>query len=402
MARDRHGVETQGDVWSLRAEADSCSISVTPVSLAFGGVHLTHAGEGRDLIFVITCDASSTKLCSGAVELTSGDQNFGIESGGGPFSLTPGASLAVTIRFAPTVLDESFGTVEVTHECDSPASPITVSLSGIGTNTAPGIPSLLSPPVRTQQGVSVGFTWRATDADGDQVRVCVGWGGGSPGQECDTFRSSGSETDISHSWPNSGYYEIGYWAEDQHGARPEENGVYKGFKVWEEFSGTLFRDNASYVVSGLPNNNYCNLAPLLSGVSNVSEWLTLLAWDVSSFPDKDVLVVEATLSLRTQVLGTGDFFRVSEATSSWDCATVTWNNRPTLGSTLQENFLPTNLTTWSLNIESTFSSWVQGGANFGLYVTRRTPWHISDVRQASITNTGVDAPRVTYRYRWPY
>ena len=172
--------------------------------------------------------------------------------------------------------------------------------------------------------------------------------------------------------------------------------------MWKEFAGTLYRSAGSYVLSSSPGSNFCNVDPILSGVSNMSEALALMQWDVGSLHDSDFDVVEATLEIESSIQGVGDTFRVSNVASAWTCPTVTWSNRPTIGATLAQKLLPTFLSTWSMDIQGTFSGWMSSPSNFGLYFTRATPWNIDDVRLASITNIGIDAPRIKYRYRWPY
>ena len=401
VARDRHGAETQGDLWSFKTETVVCSITVLPLTLGFSTVHLTHDGEGKNLSFVITCGFGSTKKCTGVVSLTAGAPDYIITSGIGPYSLSAGSSLTVGVRFAPTMVLDLEGSIEVTHDCDNVGSPVKISLVGEGTNSSPGLGAGGGNPPRTQVGVSANFTWGAGDQDGDNVSVCITWGGGTPTSECSTLRTSGVDHNFSHAWPTHGFKTIQIHAVDEHGATSEPV-LWEGFKVWKEFSGTLYRSNGSYVIISSPSSNFCSADPILSGVSNLSEALALMRWDVSALHTGNFDVVEATLEIESSIEGVGDTFKISTVASTWSCPTVTWTNKPSIGATLAEKLLPTFLSTWSIDIQSTFGQWMASPSNFGLYFTRATPWNIDDVRLASITNIGIDAPRIKYRYRWPY
>ena len=80
---------------SLTGEGQDYGCSVTPASIDFGAVGV---GSSADSTFTI----SNTGTCgtvTGTISESCAD--FEIVSGGGAFSLTPGNSRVVTVRFAP-------------------------------------------------------------------------------------------------------------------------------------------------------------------------------------------------------------------------------------------------------------------------------------------------------------
>ncbi len=103
------------------------NISVTPPSVNFGNVAL---GELSDLTVTLTNQANSAGTLTGSVGALS--VPFSVVSGGGAFSLTPGQSKSVTVRFSPTATGASSGTLSITHNATNQISPTNVPLSGTG------------------------------------------------------------------------------------------------------------------------------------------------------------------------------------------------------------------------------------------------------------------------------
>jgi plastocyanin len=112
---------------NVSGAAPTINISVTPASVSFGNVNV---GSTSDQTVTITNQATSDATLTGNVGTLAAP--FSVQSGGGAFSLTPGQSTTVTVRFSPTVAGAASGTLSITHNATNQASPTTVSLSGAG------------------------------------------------------------------------------------------------------------------------------------------------------------------------------------------------------------------------------------------------------------------------------
>ncbi|HYT70126.1 MAG TPA: S8 family serine peptidase, partial [Gemmatimonadales bacterium] len=101
-------------LWTL--ETPVPVIGVTPASLDFGTVTV---GTSKDLSFTVRNTGSSTLTGSASTSAP-----YGIASGGS-FSLGPGASQLVTVRFSPTVTGSAPGTVAFTSNGGNLSRPVT-------------------------------------------------------------------------------------------------------------------------------------------------------------------------------------------------------------------------------------------------------------------------------------
>ena len=96
---------------------------------------------------------------------------FAITSGGAPFTVSPGATHSVVVRFAPTSIGPKTTTLELVNDDENEAS-VSLALSGTGTIVIPDIAvtptshSYGTQPVGT--GVMQSFTFSNT-GDGDVV-----------------------------------------------------------------------------------------------------------------------------------------------------------------------------------------------------------------------------------------
>ncbi len=127
------------------------NISVTPATINFGSVAI---GSSSDQTITITNQSSSTGRLTGSVGTLSAP--FSIVSGEGVVSLTPGQSKSVVLRFSPTGLGQSSGTLSITHNAGNQTSPTNVSLSGTG--TAATINITINPASVNFGNVNVGQT----------------------------------------------------------------------------------------------------------------------------------------------------------------------------------------------------------------------------------------------------
>lgn len=110
-------------------------LSASVASVDFGQVAVEES-----VTETFTVENTGDAVLEGSVGLVAGDEHFAIDAGDGGFTLDPGASLSITITYAPATVDNHTGTVSVNHN-GSNASPVDVELTGEGT----GIPD---PPDR--------------------------------------------------------------------------------------------------------------------------------------------------------------------------------------------------------------------------------------------------------------
>jgi hypothetical protein len=83
-----------------------------------------------DIQLAITANIANTGDVS--VTIPSGTAPFTVVSGNGVVSLGPGDTVFFTVRYVPTDYGTDIGTLSITHDADSPASPFDIDLSGVG------------------------------------------------------------------------------------------------------------------------------------------------------------------------------------------------------------------------------------------------------------------------------
>jgi len=116
------------------AGGETIQMSLDKTGVDFGSVPINQTG---DQAFLITNSATSAGSLSGNITVTG--SKFSIVNGGGFFSLTPGQSWVVTVRFSPTALGPDSGSVSISHNATNMATPTSVALIGTG-----GQPILMS------------------------------------------------------------------------------------------------------------------------------------------------------------------------------------------------------------------------------------------------------------------
>lgn len=126
-------------------EAPVANLSITPANLNFGNVNV---GQSANQGITITNQATSNVRLTGNVGTIAAP--FSVQSGGGTFSLTPGQSITVTVRFSPTGAGAASGSLVITHNATNQGSPITISLNGIGIN--PNAPIISVTPMSNDYG----------------------------------------------------------------------------------------------------------------------------------------------------------------------------------------------------------------------------------------------------------
>jgi len=104
-------------------------------ALAHVDLGTLEAGSQRDsTILSAICNNGATVL-DGTVELHSGDGDFSVLAGGGPFSIAPGACHAVRVRFVPSA--EGRRTATLDFGLPTSCAPARTLLYGIGRSSAP-------------------------------------------------------------------------------------------------------------------------------------------------------------------------------------------------------------------------------------------------------------------------
>lgn len=102
-------------------------ISISEDSIDFGSVTI---GQSLTRSVQITNLDSSTDDVSGEIIVSGND--FTILSGGGAFTLTPGNSKMVVVKFSPSSEGEKNGTLSITHDASNMSTPVEIPLSGMG------------------------------------------------------------------------------------------------------------------------------------------------------------------------------------------------------------------------------------------------------------------------------
>jgi hypothetical protein len=102
-------------------------MTLDKTSIDFGDVTV---GGTADETILITNSVLSAGQLSGVVSISGSD--FSIISGGGGFTLNPGQSWLVTVRFAPASVGAKTGTVTIFHDAGNMVNPALVDLTGNG------------------------------------------------------------------------------------------------------------------------------------------------------------------------------------------------------------------------------------------------------------------------------
>ena len=146
-------------------------ITVTPNSHGYGIVVL---GSHADQTFVVKNDATSGNLVVSSTSLTGlAAGQYAIIGGGAPFTLTPGQSRNIVVRYTPTTLGSHAAQLRIeSNDLDEPV--VNVALSGTGSN---GVPSFkISAVAFDFSAVTIGkslnrtlYIWNAPGASADLV-----------------------------------------------------------------------------------------------------------------------------------------------------------------------------------------------------------------------------------------
>ena len=102
-------------------DSNCVSCVVNPTNLDFGDICV---GSSKDKTFTITCPPTNPRSISGTV--SSSSSRYRLISGGGSYTLNPGASRTVTVRFEPTSSGPKTCTISTGSGCSD------VSCTGVG------------------------------------------------------------------------------------------------------------------------------------------------------------------------------------------------------------------------------------------------------------------------------
>jgi parallel beta-helix repeat protein/predicted outer membrane repeat protein len=111
------------------ASAPEPDIEVSPPSWDYGEVAL---GSHADKIFIVSNPGSGTLNVS--APNISGHSDFSIEAGGGIFSLNPGETREILVRFTPASASARTATLNLPN--DATSTPVEVGLDGLGVTIA--------------------------------------------------------------------------------------------------------------------------------------------------------------------------------------------------------------------------------------------------------------------------
>ena len=126
-------------------------IAVTPTSWNYGNVTV---GSGSSGTFTVTNEGSGDLTITSTSLVGTNPGQFDIDSGGGGYTLTPGASRNVVVRFHPSTTGAKAAALRLENN-DSDENPVVVPLSGTGT-LAP-VPDIAVSPTSWNYGnVNVG------------------------------------------------------------------------------------------------------------------------------------------------------------------------------------------------------------------------------------------------------
>lgn len=128
-------------------------ITLSHDSINFGEVKINNS---KDITFVISNPTlSNENIAINSVSI-SGSSSFSIVSGGGNFTLLPGQSHSITIRFAPKSLGADSASLTIYHNALNYQNPLKIPLYGSGRN--PVIVIQYSPNSLSFGSVYVGFS----------------------------------------------------------------------------------------------------------------------------------------------------------------------------------------------------------------------------------------------------
>jgi hypothetical protein len=118
---------------SLSGTGTVPDISVNPASWDFGAINV---GSYADHTFVVKNDGSANLVVTATTLTGTHAAEFSIQSGGGSFTLTPGATQNIVIRFSPASGGNKTASLSISSN-DPDENPLLVNLSGIGKTLGP-------------------------------------------------------------------------------------------------------------------------------------------------------------------------------------------------------------------------------------------------------------------------
>lgn len=160
--------------------------------------------------------------------------------------------------------------------------------------------------------------------------------------------------------------------------------------------------NDSRICSNMPNSNNATSHIMCTGYGS-SSGINYSLTQFNNLPKlgPSSMITKATYSLKRASSSTvNSTISVHEITSSWTPGTVTWNNKPTFNSTIEDYNVVDTVAgkKWDWDITRIAKSWYSGGTNYGILLK-----DISDsggYKEWYTTNNpnSAEVPSVTFQY----
>lgn len=130
---------------------------------------------------------------------------------------------------------------------------------------------------------------------------------------------------------------------------------------YDNTSGTFYPSDDSQTISSSPSNNYGSTNPLSVRWDGVNYFYSWFKFDLSSVPNANL--VSATFYVYGSGTGT---MTLKKADSSWSEGAITYNNQPTVSTTIGSVSVPASNGWMSIDITTEVSRWLSGtDSNFG-------------------------------------
>ena len=142
---------------------DVPDIASDPMSWNYGSVMV---GNSSDKTFVIKNEGRADLNVTGSSLTGANALEFSIQTSGGAYTLAPGASRDMMIKFAPTGTGSKSATLSINSN-DPDENPLLIALTGTGSSTPTCSITITSPNGGESVGCSKTITWTSSNASGN-------------------------------------------------------------------------------------------------------------------------------------------------------------------------------------------------------------------------------------------